>query len=116
MTTLTVALSALALGAALHGGGAPLTGHLRGHAESLPAAVLPCTNCHDSKAAPALSAQRLLIAVPRRGGPPSAFDRASFCTLLRTGVDAAGVVLPSAMPVYELDDDACSALWAYVTR
>jgi hypothetical protein len=52
----------------------------------------------------------------RRGGPPSRFDAAAFCRLLRTGEDPAGVLLPKAMPRYELDDAQCGQLWRFLAR
>ena len=54
--------------------------------------------------------------MPRRNGPPSRFDEASFCRLLRTGVDPADIVVPRAMPRYAIDDTDCRALWAYLSR
>jgi hypothetical protein len=52
--------------------------------------------------------------MPRRGGPPSAFDRDTFCRLLRTGVDPAWVVVDVSMPRYALSDEQCHALWTHL--
>ena len=65
---------------------------------------------------PILDRERLTERVARRGGPPSRFDERSFCRLLRTGEDPAGVILPRAMPRYEIDDADCLRLWRYLTR
>ena len=65
---------------------------------------------------PLLHRDLLLDPVPRRGGPPSRFDRDAFCRLLQSGEDPAGVLLPRAMPRYAIDSAACDALWRYVTR
>lgn len=51
-----------------------------------------------------------------RGGPPVAYEAATFCRTLRTGVDPAHVVLPRAMPRFEVDDVQCAALWDYLTQ
>jgi len=65
---------------------------------------------------PVLHRDLLLEPVPRRGGPPSRFDREAFCRLLQSGEDPAGVLLPRAMPRYDIGSAACDALWRYVTR
>lgn len=109
-------------GAALWRGEQPLVGHVAGHTGALPSAVSRCINCHagapdlpaDARAAPQLTPSHLREAVSRRGGPPSRFDKAGFCTLLRTGVDPAAVLLPRHMPRYEIGDADCAALWHYL--
>jgi hypothetical protein len=65
---------------------------------------------------PVLDRAGLTARVARRGGPPSRFDERAFCRLLRTGEDPAGVLLPRAMPRYDIDDDDCRRLWRHVTR
>ncbi len=115
-------LGTAARGRALFNGKEPLAGRVRDHRSPLPAQVVVCRNCHAAQAgagqpppAPAVDRALLLQAVPRRGGPPSAYDRAAFCKLLRTGVDPAYVLVAREMPVFELDDAQCDSLWLYLT-
>jgi hypothetical protein len=123
-----------AQGARAFDGRSPLVGRIEGHSAPLPGAALACANCHLPSArpagasdtagptgqaasfAPVLDRASLTSRVARRGGPPSRFDERSFCRLLRTGEDPAGVLLPRAMPRYSIDDDDCRRLWRYVTR
>jgi hypothetical protein len=63
---------------------------------------------------PALGRAGLAVPRVRRGGPPSAYDAAALCTLLRSGVDPAQVVIPGAMPRYGASDAQCADLWAYL--
>lgn len=80
-------------------------------------------NCHGTgavaptnrDAAPALDRALLVEARVRRGGPPAAYDLEAFCKVLRTGVDPVHVLIAREMPVYQLDDGACSALWRFLT-
>jgi hypothetical protein len=65
---------------------------------------------------PVLDNGDLTRLLERRGGPPSRFDEAAFCRLLRTGEDPAGVLLPKVMPRYELDDAQCGQLWRLLAR
>jgi len=65
---------------------------------------------------PVLDNGDLTRLLARRGGPPSRFDEAAFCRLLRTGEDPAGVLLPKVMPRYELDDAQCGQLWRFLAR
>ena len=50
----------------------------------------------------------------RRGGPPSAYDAASLCELLREGIDPAWVMVRQEMPRYAATDAQCIALWAFL--
>jgi hypothetical protein len=104
--------------------GAGLTARLRGDPMALPADAARCANCHeparqpngpDASLGPRLDA-RLAQSLARRGGPPSAYDAAALCTLLRTGVDPAGVLLRRVMPVYEVDAAACATLWRALSQ
>jgi hypothetical protein len=113
-----------ARGRALFTGKQPLAGRVRDHRSQLPAAVVVCQSCHNGQpvpgspaaaAAPRVDRALLLQALPRRGGPPSAYDRPAFCKLLRTGVDPAYVLVAREMPVFEIDDAQCESLWLYVT-
>jgi hypothetical protein len=125
------ARAAAEAGARAFDGRAPLVARIDGHAQPLPAAAVACTNCHlpsrtppspDGRAAPAASLgpvlhrDALVGPAPRRGGPPSRFDETAFCRLLRTGEDPAGVLLPRAMPRYEIDDAGCGQLWRHLMR
>ncbi len=144
MAALAIAVAAAALwgqraederraeaGARAFDGRAALVARIDGHAEPLPAAAAACANCHrpsvaprradgtaapDASLGPALHRDALLEAVERRGGPASRYDLQAFCRLLRTGQDPAGVLLPRAMPRYEIDDAACGQLWAHLLR
>lgn len=109
-------------GRALFTGARPLVGRIRGQEADLPARVIVCAHCHaqaapdaSAPAAPALDRANLTRPRERRGGPPSAYDQGSFCRLLRTGVDPVYVLIDRIMPVYELSDAACAALWQYLT-
>jgi hypothetical protein len=120
-------------------GDAPLVGRIVGHAMALPNSVTRCMNCHESRSSavsaaasavasqapttagavagrfgPALDHDTLTQLRPRRGGPPSRYDAQALCTLLRTGVDPAQVMIPQTMPRYEIDGAGCEALWAYL--
>ncbi|MDM0108044.1 hypothetical protein QTH97_24055 [Variovorax sp. J22R24] len=112
-------------GARLFDGTEPLAGTLSGHSAPLPAAATRCSQCHagpgapgatGSSFAPLLDRHLLLDARPRRGGPPVAYEAVTFCRTLRTGVDPAHVVLPRAMPRFDVDDGQCAALWEYLTQ
>lgn len=120
---------ALARGRALFAGTAPLRGTISGHGSALPPAGARCVNCHSAGAAgpagapasaaasfgPLLMRQHLTELLPRRGGPPSRYDEATFCRLLRTGIDPAYVLITRSMPRYELPDADCQALWLHLT-
>jgi hypothetical protein len=113
----------VAQGKALFDGGAALRGRIRSHPEVLPPAVIRCTNCHaramdpaiPGSLAPRLTHDSLLVPRLRRGGPATAYDRERFCSALRNGIDPAHVVLSVEMPLYEVTDDECAALWGYLT-
>lgn len=115
--------SASERGRALFVGREALSGKLRHHRSTLPAEVVACRNCHalGSEAsppgarAPRLDRALLLEARARRGGPPSAYAEASFCKLLRTGIDPAHVFIAREMPVYRADDGQCRSLWQFLT-
>jgi len=105
-------------GRAISHGETALTAHLRGDTRPLPAFTLRCANCHTQTVgatalAPPLSARYLLDAIPRRGGPPTRYDRDAFCKVLASSIDPAAVMLASSMPQYVLSDDECTALWGY---
>lgn len=113
-------------------GSAALPGRIAGHDVALPAATTRCANCHQpaasatvpaslrggiegvASAAPPLDRRSLTTAQPRRNGPPSAYDAAALCRLLRTGVDPASIVLPATMPRFSPTDAQCAELWAFL--
>jgi hypothetical protein len=116
----------LNLGRQLYRGELALAGTISGHAQPLPPVATRCTNCHSREStaqaasgaasfAPLLTRDRLLGPIARRGGPPSRYDEAAFCRLLRTGIDPAIMLIPRQMPRYEIDDAQCQALWTYLT-
>jgi hypothetical protein len=100
-------------GQALYDGRRPLAARLVGHDRDLPPQATVCANCHSgsSAIAAALTPERLTRPLPRRGGPPSRYDEAAFCRLLRSGVDPAWVMLPRAMPRYTMGNRQCRELW-----
>ena len=120
-------------GRELFTGTAPLHGTIAGHTSALPPLAARCINCHAIGSAgpgragaasaaasaasfgPLLTVQGLTGLVARRGGPPSRYDEAAFCRLLRQGVDPAWVMVPRSMPRYELNDADCRALWRHLT-
>lgn len=118
------ALVDLAAGRRLYDGTQPLVARIAGQDLDLPAAASRCANCHRLSASappsttigPLLEAATLTMRRPRRGGPPSAYAEASFCRVLRTGIDAASVIVDRRMPRYAVSDAECGALWAYVTQ
>lgn len=115
-----------ARGAALFRGEVPVQASLVGHGVALPAVATRCSNCHEAGVAVAapgaassayaatLTATRLTAPSVRRGGPPSAFDAKALCTLLRSGVDPAHVMIASTMPRYPFTESQCQDLWAYL--
>lgn len=114
-----------ALGAQLFDGRQALPAELAGRDLALPVVATRCSNCHrrDGPAAtappapsfgPPLTAASLRTRQPRRGGPASSYEAASFCRVLRTGIDPAFVVIDQQMPRYSATDAQCAALWAYL--
>lgn len=113
-------------GQALFEGRAPLLARIAGQDFALPTDASRCTNCHrpaptvprtdTQRFGPLLTAALLTEPQRRRGGPPSRYDAMSLCKLLRTGIDPAHVMVARTMPRYEIGDDQCHALWAYLTR
>jgi hypothetical protein len=124
--------AAVERGDRLFHGEAALSARIVGHTMALPATVSRCMNCHETRSTavsaaasavaggqagrygPALDHATLAQPQARRGGPPSRYDAPSLCTLVRTGVDPAQVMIPQTMPHYEIGDADCAALWAYL--
>jgi hypothetical protein len=115
-----------ARGRALFEGGAALPARVHGQDFALPAQASRCVNCHVPAAAPSADASAVATGAPpltaaalstparRRGGPPSRYDAASLCTLLRSGVDPAHVMIQRTMPRYQISDTDCQALWLHL--
>lgn len=113
-----------ARGARLFDGRAALPATLAGRDVALPVDASRCANCHlrdgpgrpasTAGFGPALTALFLRTRQARRGGPPSAYDAAAFCRVLRTGIDPARVLVDLRMPRYAVGDADCAALWAYL--
>jgi len=114
--------SSVATGRRMFLGESPLQGAIASHAELLPARTVACANCHLGTAglgsgasfAPVLSRSGMTQLSSRRGGPPSVFAVASFCRMLRTGVDPAFILITRQMPRYTISDDQCRDLWSYL--
>jgi hypothetical protein len=109
-------------------GDVPLAARIVGQDFALPQQASRCINCHGpgaaaagaagagaQPAAPPLSAATLGQPTRRRGGPPSRYDAATLCVLLRSGVDPAHVMIQRTMPRYDITDADCAALWRYLT-
>lgn len=105
-------------GAELFDGRRPLAARIAGHDEALPPLASRCSNCHAGANAVGgeLNDATLASLRPRRGGPPSRYDAARLCRLLREGIDPAHVMVPREMPRYTIDDQACAALWSHLSR
>lgn len=108
-------------------GQAALAARIAGQDFALPAEASRCVNCHGPARAgagsaatgtqrigPVLTAATLAEPLRRRGGPPSRYDAASLCTLLRSGVDPAHVIIARTMPRYEIADADCQSLWLHL--
>ncbi|WP_213955021.1 MULTISPECIES: hypothetical protein [unclassified Variovorax] len=101
----------------------PLVARLPGHTFDLPAEAVRCINCHapstgttgQTAFAPLLTSRYLNELRSRRGGPGSRYDPASFCRLLREGLDPAGVMVNTAMPRYDISPQGCDDLWAHLS-
>ncbi len=116
-------------GRQLFDGELALAARIVGQDFALPAQASRCVNCHDPASAgaassavgaqrigPSLTAATLTDLVRRRGGPPSRYDAASLCRLLRSGVDPAHVIILRTMPRYEITDADCRTLWSHLTE
>lgn len=109
-------------------GDAAVSARIAGQDFALPTEASRCVNCHGAarvgaasspadaqRIGPALTAATLGKPTHRRGGPPSRYDAASLCRLLRTGVDPAHVMILRTMPRYEISDNDCQSLWLRLT-
>ncbi len=109
-----------ARGRQLFEGQAALPARITGQDFALPTQASRCINCHGAVAVgtqrigPVLAAATLAEALPRRGGPPSRYDAASLCKLLRSGIDPAHVIIARTMPRYEISNADCRSLWLHL--
>jgi hypothetical protein len=113
------------LGLALYEGKVGIAATLRGHAQPLPSGLSRCISCHEPSREPTqgqaifamrLDKKSLTEASKRRGGPPTRYERASFCRTLRTGIDPAEVLLHKSMPLFVLSEEQCTALWDHLSQ
>jgi mono/diheme cytochrome c family protein len=108
-------------------GAAAVSARIAGQDFALPTEASRCVNCHGAarvgaasspadaqRIGPPLTRSALTQPAGRRGGPPSRYDAASLCRLLRTGVDPAHVMILRAMPRYEIGDTDCQSLWLHL--
>jgi mono/diheme cytochrome c family protein len=122
------ATSSAARGQRLFNGDIELAARIVGQDFALPAQASRCVNCHAparasaasslanaQPIAPPLTLSSLTEPLRRRGGPPSRYDAASLCTLLRSGVDPAYVMILRTMPRYEISDADCQSLWQHLS-
>lgn len=113
-----------ARGERIFNGREALPARLDGHDTPLPSQLGKCVACHgggrqtrlEAGLAPPLTANVLTRAIARRGGKPYAYDRESFCTTLRTGIDPQYVMMLRTMPRFEVSNEQCAALWSYLTE
>jgi hypothetical protein len=110
-----------ALGCLIFNGQHAIPAHLRDDDRPLPDWTTRCVNCHTQTGAaaayaPPLTAESLLVAERRRGGPPSNYDSVTFCRAVKDGIDPSEVLLRKAMPQYQISDAECTALWQYLTH
>ena len=84
-----------------------------------------CVNCHtvgcgttqaELGSPPELGSARLLQKMVRITGPAVDYDLPSFCKVLREGLNPAYVSLAANMPIFDVGDADCQALWRYLTE
>jgi hypothetical protein len=134
-------LHEFARGRGIFDGAVAVPARVLGQDFALPVQASRCVNCHATTATgsaappaiggeaaarsargldpastlgPALTPAHLREPRPRRGGPPSRYDAASLCRLLRTGIDPAHVLITPAMPRFDVSDADCLALWRFL--
>lgn len=109
-------------GYALYHGYLTLPARIAGQDFDLPGRASQCVNCHDAERVARDPTLRLVplnrdaLSEPgaRRGGPQSVYTEASFCSLMRDGIDPASVLINRTMPQFTLTDQNCNALWTYL--
>jgi len=109
--------------------GEPITAHLAGQSVDVPAAILPCVNCHGADGRgkpeqasatpteitwPALSRPDGVRHASGREHPP--YSEALLVRAIATGVDPAGNRLLVAMPRFRMTDRDMADLVAYLLR
>lgn len=111
------------VGYALYRGYLPVAGRIAGHDSDLPSRASRCVNCHDAVRSATPTARRITPLTraaltemhSRRGGPVTAYNEDTFCSLLRDGIDPAYVQVNRTMPRYDMSASQCHALWRYVS-
>lgn len=114
----------VARGERIFNGRETVPARLDGHDRALPAQLGKCIACHgttprsgiEAGVAPPLTGDALTSARSRRGGKPFAYDRQTFCSTLRTGMDPQYVIMLRTMPRFEVSEEQCRALWSYLTE
>ncbi|MBR7779701.1 hypothetical protein [Undibacterium rugosum] len=122
------------LGRKLYMGAISVPAQLRGQDIVLPPMASRCVNCHSSASSqasgkayaaadklaqnfgPVLEAGMLSNRQSRRGGPASSYELASFCRVLKTGIDPAHILISRNMPVFQMNDEQCEALWQFLNQ
>lgn len=116
------ALSEKARGFALYHGWLSLPATIAGTGVALPVSASACVNCHEGAATGGpiaiarLDGSTLATARRRGGGAVMAYDRDSFCRVLREGVDPSLVTISRTMPRFEVTDRQCEALWTWASQ
>lgn len=117
-------------GRQLYQGESALVARIAGQDFTLPATASRRVNCHSPSTSsatspaladqqsigPALTSALLTQSVRQRGGPPSRYDSAALCKLLRSGVDPAHVIIQRTMPRYDISDADCGSLWRHLSE
>lgn len=112
------------LGQQIFAGEVPVKARLRYSTFDLPVSASKCSNCHsvgsnilvdELGSPPELGRARLLTPLKRVSGPPVAYDEESFCIVVTKGRTPSHVLLSQLMPLYELDEQSCKALWEYLS-
>lgn len=127
--TLFVTMSAISseteqLGKKIFEGEVPVKAKLRHSSFELPSIASKCSNCHsvgpnteieEIASPPELGRNRLLTPLKRGSGPPVAYNEESFCIAITKGRTPAHTLLSREMPIFEIDEQTCKALWNYLT-
>ena len=115
-------------GADLFYGRTEVNGKLYLHNRTLGSPYVRCVNCHqledqpkslkvnanDNSFGPLLGAHFIQTPNNARGGPVRSYEPASFCKMLRSGMDPSQIMIRTDMPRYILTDDDCNALWSFL--
>lgn len=112
------------LGQQIFEGEVPVKAKMRHSSFELPSIASKCSNCHsvgpntvieEIASPPELGRNRLLTPLKRGSGPPVAYDEESFCVVITKGRTPAHTLLSQTMPLFEMDERSCKALWDYLS-